>query len=69
MVVDPNALIAALAAAIPATVAALRTGTGVKEIRRVKSMLQAHLTDPNAHDPNKNAVRPMRAVKEKERGA
>lgn len=53
---DPT-LAAALVAAIPAVIAALRASTGVKEIRRVKSMLNAHLTDPNAHKPTARSVR------------
>lgn len=51
-------VIAASIAAIPATIAALKANTGIREVRRIRSMLSAHLADPDAH----KHPRPIRAV-------
>lgn len=53
---DWSVVIAAGVGAVPATVAALRSGVGVREIRRVRSMLHAHINDPGAHD---RKIRPI----------
>jgi hypothetical protein len=53
---DWSVVIAAGVGAVPATVAALRSGVGVREIRRVRSMLHAHIGDPSAHE---RKIRPI----------
>jgi hypothetical protein len=62
---DVAVIIAAAIGAIPAIIAATKANTGIREIRRVRSMLQAHLTDPRAHHLDARPIRALNSRRER----